>query len=205
MAYVDVDADATTVNSSTATLSLPAGATVAWAGLYWGADTATGTGGSAAPTPANRGTVASRSAPARTRRSRAAPGDVLTSTGSATRYRAFANVTALLTAAGDGTYTVADVQAGPGHDRFAGWSLVVAYRDATAGLHRVNVYDGLGTVDATHTFSTDITPFYTPAEPARWPPRPGCSRSRATRASPARRRPSTAPRSPTRSTGPATS
>ena len=30
-------------------------------------------------------------------------------------------------------------------------------------MHRVSVYDGLGTVDATHTFSTNIAPFYTPA------------------------------------------
>ena len=88
---------------------------------------------------------------------------MLTSTGRASRYRAFANVTALLPAAGNATYTVADVQTGRGDDRFAGWSLVVAYRDATEGFHRVSVYDGLGTVDATHTFSTDIAPFFTPA------------------------------------------
>ena len=57
MGYVDVDGDATTLNSSTATLSLPAGAVVTWAGLYWGADTATASGGSAAPNAANRGSV----------------------------------------------------------------------------------------------------------------------------------------------------
>ena len=85
-----------------------------------------------------------------------------TSTGKPTRYRAFANVTPLLPAAGNATYTVADVQAGRGDDRFAGWSLVVANRDPTEGFHRVSVYDGLGTVDATHTFSTAILPFYTP-------------------------------------------
>ena len=44
----------------------------------------------------------------------------------------------------------------------AGWSLVVAYQDATQNVHRVSVYDGLGTVDATHTFSTNIAPFFTP-------------------------------------------
>ena len=39
MAWVDADSDADTFNSSTATLSLPAGASVTFAGLYWGADT----------------------------------------------------------------------------------------------------------------------------------------------------------------------
>ena len=47
MAYVDVDSDATTYDSSSATLALPAGSTVAWAGLYWAADTSGGSGGSA--------------------------------------------------------------------------------------------------------------------------------------------------------------
>jgi hypothetical protein len=41
MASVDVDADPTTFNSSRATLSLPVGATVLFAGLYWGSVTTT--------------------------------------------------------------------------------------------------------------------------------------------------------------------
>src|SRR5262249_62157739 len=40
MQYVDVDGDPATVSSSTATLSLPAGANVLFAGLYWGGVTA---------------------------------------------------------------------------------------------------------------------------------------------------------------------
>ena len=36
MAFVDVDQDSTTFDSSSATLSLPAGASVLFAGLYWG-------------------------------------------------------------------------------------------------------------------------------------------------------------------------
>ena len=41
MAYVDVDSDPTTFNSSQSTLSLPPGATVLFAGLYWGSVTNT--------------------------------------------------------------------------------------------------------------------------------------------------------------------
>src|SRR5262245_50218272 len=38
MGFVDVDNNPGTFNSSSATLSLPAGATVLFAGLYWGAN-----------------------------------------------------------------------------------------------------------------------------------------------------------------------
>jgi hypothetical protein len=48
MQYVDTDGDATTFDSSSATLDLPHGATVVFAGLYWGARTSAGTSGAAA-------------------------------------------------------------------------------------------------------------------------------------------------------------
>src|ERR1700712_3468672 len=47
MQRVDVDGDATTSDSSTATLVLPPGARVLSAGLYWSADTAAGVGAGA--------------------------------------------------------------------------------------------------------------------------------------------------------------
>ena len=70
------------------------------------------------------------------RRSR---GDGRPSSTRPTRYSAFANVTSVVAAAGAGTYSVANVQAGTGGDRYAGWTLVVAYEDldaATAQPHR---------------------------------------------------------------------
>ena len=163
MVYVDADSDGSTANSSSATLTLPAGATVTWAGLYWAADTSNpgGTGGAAAPNAANRGTVKFKVGSGAYQNVTANAADILTSTGTATRYRAFANVTSQVT--GNNTFWVADVQTGRGDDRWAGWSLVVAYQDATQDVHRVSVYDGLGTVDATHTFNTNIAPFCTPA------------------------------------------
>src|SRR6186713_2100949 len=57
MAWVDADSDADTFNSSTATLSLPAGASVTFAGLYWGADTVAGAGGAPAAAPVFAGTA----------------------------------------------------------------------------------------------------------------------------------------------------
>ena len=39
------------------------------------------------------------------------------------------DVTAAVQAAGNGTYWVGDIPAATGEDRYAGWSLVVAYRN----------------------------------------------------------------------------
>jgi hypothetical protein len=152
-----------TNNSSSATVTLPTGATVLWAGLYWGADTSAGAIGVAAPSAAAKGTVSFKVPGGSYQSISAAGADVLTSTSQASRYRAFRDVSALVTAAGAGTYSVADVQTGTGQDRFAGWALFVAYRDNAQAIRRLNVYDGLGTVDSTHTFSTPIAPFHTPA------------------------------------------
>jgi Protein of unknown function (DUF3344) len=152
-----------TTNSSSATVTLPAGATVMWAGLYWGADTNAGTNGVAAPNAAARGTVSFKAPGGSYQSLSATAGDVLDSSVQATRYRAFRDVTALVSAAGGGTYSVADVQTGTGQDRFAGWALFVAYRDNAQPTRRLNVYDGLGTVDSAHTFTTAVAPFHTPA------------------------------------------
>jgi hypothetical protein len=162
MVLVDADADASTASSSAADLALPAGATVLWAGLYWAADTSAGTGGTAADAT-QRGTVAFKAPGGAYADVTAAAGDVLASTPQPTRYRAFADVTSLVSAAGNGRYWVGDIAAGTGADRFAGWALTVAYRDATQSVRRLQVYDGLGTVDATHTWSTTVAPFFTPA------------------------------------------
>jgi hypothetical protein len=155
MAYVDADADATTtLDSSAATVTLPAGSTVLWAGLYWSGHSSS----------VNRDKVQFKAPGAGSyTQLTAAPADVLTSTTQAARYRAFRDVTAQVAAAGAGSYWVGDVQSTTGSDRFAGWALFVAYRDNAQPIRRLNVYDGLGTVDSTHTFQTTIAPFHTPA------------------------------------------
>ena len=144
-------------------MTLPTGATVLWAGLYWSADTSAGTNGVAATntTTTGMGTVKFAGPDGAYTTLTAAAGDVLTSSVQPTRYRSFKDVTSLVQTGG--SYKVANVQAGTGQDRYAGWSLMVAYRRAADPVRRLSVYDGLGTVDNTHTFSTPITPFHTPA------------------------------------------
>lgn len=146
MARVDVDGYASTFTSSTATLGLPAGATVLFAGLYFGSRTSAGTNGVAAPNAAARGTVRLR-VPGSSGYS-AINATVADSTQVAGAYVAFADVTAAVSSAGSGQYTLADVQSGTGIDRYAGWALVVAYRDASQPPRNLTVFDGLATIES---------------------------------------------------------
>lgn len=137
MTHVDVDWMPGTFNSSSADLSLPADALVLWAGLYWAADTATGSGGAAAPSPAARNTVSLRVPGAGAYATITA--QTLDTNGS--RLSSFADVTNQVRAAGVGAYTVANVQAGTGVDRYAAWDLIVVYRDATQPPRNLTVFD----------------------------------------------------------------
>ena len=160
MANVDVDGDGSTFNSSRATVALPAGATLAWAGLYWAADTSAG--GSGRPLHRRQPRPGPRQGRLGRLPGRHVDGDADLDAAAQPLPR-LRRHHGLLAATGSQDVTVANIQAGTGSDRFPGWSLIVAYRDATKPIRRLNVYDGLGTVDATHTFETIIAPFQTPA------------------------------------------
>jgi hypothetical protein len=80
MGYVDVDADGSTFDSSSATL--PAQSTVAWAGLYWSADTSGGSGGAADTHSWSRDRVKLKVDGGAYQTVSAASGDMLTSTSS---------------------------------------------------------------------------------------------------------------------------
>ena len=177
MTYVDVDADPTTFDSSRATLTLPAGSSVLFAGLYWGGDTSNG-GAAPAPAPApSPPTAAAPNAAARGQVAFQTPATAgyttLTATQidtndpavggqTGTRYQGFVEVTGLVQAAGAGTYTVANVQAGTGADRYAGWSLVVVFMDPAGRLRNLTVFDGFESVSASLSPSATISGFLTP-------------------------------------------
>ena len=159
MTYVDVDGDPTTFNSSTSNLNLPAGSTVLFAGLYWAGDTS-GSGSNSAPNAADRDEV-------RFRPPGAAAYQTITATtldtGSpTTRYQGFADVTSLVAAAGNGTYTVGNVQAGQGADHYAGWTLVIAYRNPAEPARNLTVFDGLRSVSGTTGQTIPVSGFLTP-------------------------------------------
>lgn len=148
MVYTDVDADASTFSSSTATLNLPTGATVQWAGLYWGGSSANA---------------------ARNTMKLAAPGGSYV-TYTATQldaignvYQGFRDVTALVAASGSGIYKAANVYSTPNTgDVWAGWAIVVVYRLDTMTMRNLVVADGFMFVKPGSPLNFMINGFLTP-------------------------------------------
>ncbi|MFC4067194.1 Ig-like domain-containing protein [Actinoplanes subglobosus] len=160
MVYTDTDGDPATFNDSTATVAMPAGSSVLFAGLYWGADPRAGTSGAAAPTPADKGKVLFRTPSAATWTPVVSTSLFMISATGA--YQGFADVTALVAGAGDGVYGVANIQSGRGVDRYAGWTLVIAYRNAAEDYRSLRVYDGFGSISGTESVQIPVTGFETP-------------------------------------------
>jgi uncharacterized repeat protein (TIGR01451 family) len=133
MVDIDIDGDPATFSSSSSRLSLPADATVVFAGLYWVGHR----------TPADT---------ARFRVKLKAPGDSvyteLTAQAQdvaaidANGYAGFVDVTERVRAAGAGVYTVADVRTNTGAGLWGAWSLVVAYGDPASPPRNLTVIDG---------------------------------------------------------------
>lgn len=148
MVYVDVDADATTFSSSSADLALPAGASVLWAGLYWGGysnNAARNTVRLLTPTSAYATITATQT------------------DASGQAYQCFANVTARVQAGGVGTYRAANVYSTPNTSNVhGGWALVVVYGDPSQSPRNLVVYDGYTLVTGTSTVAFTVNGFVTP-------------------------------------------
>ncbi|MFF1378388.1 DUF3344 domain-containing protein [Streptomyces sp. NPDC058308] len=141
MAYIDVDDDPNTYNSSTGEVRLPPHARVTYARLYWGGNLRAGEQKS--PKDNGRVLIAEPGG-----RYRPVVADTLTGhrvAGDADAFQASADVTGLVRTAGGGSYTVAQVNVAKGHSRtgaWGGWTLVVAYEDAAEPLRALTVWDG---------------------------------------------------------------
>lgn len=151
--FVDVDSDGATTNSSSADLTLPDGASVLYAGLYWGARSAT---------TAGTDTILMQ----------VPGGSYQTITSSQTEqlpigdsYQSFADVTTQVQGAGEGTYFVADITADLPVDSlgsYAGWSLVVLYEDPSERFRRITLFDGAVAVDGVDDVQTTVSGIQTP-------------------------------------------
>ncbi|MGO1068481.1 prealbumin-like fold domain-containing protein [Lysobacter sp. CA199] len=162
MVHVDVDTDSTTFNSSSANLNLPADSTVLFAGLYWSGISASLARNTVRLRPPGSALYSSLSADELLTNSAGAFGDAA--------YQGFEDVTAVVRAAGNGTYTVANVQTtqrsiGSSGSTWGGWALVIAYRDpAQTATRNLNIYDGLlSASDASLPVDIAFSGFVTPA------------------------------------------
>lgn len=167
MIFADYDPSAPTWpsgrgGSSSATLTLPSGAQVLWAGLYWGAR--------ANPWDSERSLIGLK--PPGATSYQTISGTLLgtiASQGLATTrpYVAFADVTSIVQARGSGTYWVGGILAatGPtdGLGFYAGWSLVVVYRHPSESPKNLVVYDGLAVVSRGNSVTITPSGFLTPA------------------------------------------
>lgn len=146
MVNVDVDATEPGLTSSTAGLAIPPGASVLWAGLYWGASSALAT----------RNQVKLRT-PAGAYQTLTA--DWIVNNGS--NYHAAKTVTALVTAGGSGNYTLADVKT-TATGGYGGWSLVVVYRLNTEPFRNLTVFEGYNAVNSDPGPTIALSGFITP-------------------------------------------
>jgi uncharacterized repeat protein (TIGR01451 family) len=149
--HVDVDADLTTFNSSSAQLFMPAGSSIAFAGLYWAGNS----------NAAARNTVRFATPSAGYITLTAAVLDSATAEPEA--YQAFAEVTSLVSAAGVGAYTVANIQTDSGPtNEYSGWTLVVVYQNASLPTRNMVVYDGYRRLQGGGSIDINLSGFTTP-------------------------------------------
>lgn len=161
-------ADATTKAadaSSRASLTLPSGATVAYARLYWAAS------GAKTLTPLDKVTFSrpggfSQTITADTTRGVMKINDVTASPGMV--YQSTADVTALVQANGVGAYQVKGIPSIelPGLDKdvaFVGWNMMVVYNLATDPVRNIAVFDGLDKVESGKPAHVSITGFLVPS------------------------------------------
>ncbi len=124
------------VVAASATVAVPAGSRVAFAGLYWSGVVPAGA------TDADLGAITLRDPSGGVTAVDASRVDRAV-VSSAERYQAFADVTALVDEAGGGLWTALDpLIETPAPGAHAGWSLVVVYEDDTAAPQRVTIADG---------------------------------------------------------------
>ncbi|WP_331714960.1 hypothetical protein, partial [Auraticoccus cholistanensis] len=170
MAFLDTDNVAATTNSTSSELALPAGSTVLHARLVWSGRQQAGTGGVAAN--GNIAQVGFRTPGQAAYTTLTAPADqVYAPTGLTTTdagvYQAAVDVTSQVQAAGSGTYWVGNIRAATGQDRYAGWSLVVAYRNPSLPLRNLTIFQGFADVTtsstANSTVDIPVSGFRTPA------------------------------------------
>jgi len=151
---VNADTVGGTVNSSAATLSIPAHAEVKFAGLYW-------SGFCTSADCPNRSQVQLRhEGQPYVSRTDAALAFV---TAFPILYGGYSDITAYVQQHGAGKYWVADIGFSSGvANQHAAWSIVVAYEDYQLPPRNVSVFDGFKLVDGSGPVTVSASGFLTP-------------------------------------------
>jgi len=159
MQFIDIDGVATTQNSSSADLILPAGSnTIKFARLYWGGKIDLSVITAVPDTlrkikirKGNTGAYVNATTPA-------ANVDIFAISTTDRIYQSYVDITQFINVNGAGTYTVADIPVTPGAasggGKYGGWSVVVAYENPTQPFNSVRVYDGYAQVFNSGTAAT---------------------------------------------------
>ena len=157
-AYIDIDGDPTTWSSSSANLNLSTCSKVTFAGLYWGASVTIGE-----TNYAQRDSVKIMLPGSASYTALAADTSFDLNNGY-DYYSCFKDITSMVAAGGNGTYTIADVVATIGQsNKWAGWSIVVVYKNDLLPEKNITVFDGLGYVsNPGNPMTATVNGFYTP-------------------------------------------
>lgn len=156
MVPLDRDSDPSTRSSSSADLDLPAGASILFAGLFWGSNEPVPPDGD--PSLLKFKVPGGDYREVKAQRHDRMPGQESFSYVHAS----YLDVTSAVQAAGNGTYWAADIVARQGKHQFAGWSLVVAYADADAPPRDLTVFNGYQHVDTGKQVDVELSGFRTP-------------------------------------------
>ncbi|MDO5495512.1 MAG: hypothetical protein Q4G64_07360, partial [bacterium] len=159
MVLLDADSDPSTRSSSGATVNIPAGAQVLYAGLFWGAATAAGGGGQSAVAPPD--VLKLRVPGAATYQSITASRIDRLASGNRD-YSAYADITSIVRSAGAGMYWGADIAAATGTDRYGGWSIVVAYSHPDLPMRDLTVFGGYASLVSNERVATTVNGILTP-------------------------------------------
>ncbi len=147
MGFSDVDGNPSTINSSSCTISIPVGATVEYAALYWGGAYSSTFTGITDPAGLMVDEVKLRT-----------PGSTTYNTVTADQrnietaifsgwhsFLSFADVTSLVQSGGNGDYFVADIALATGSaftGPYGGWTMVIVYNDNTEKSRNISIWDG---------------------------------------------------------------
>lgn len=148
--YVDIDANPSTFSSSSDSLALPKCSQILFAGLYWGAEgdgaVAQWNSKDSVKLMVNNGNYVDLKADT-----------LINNITGYSSYHCFKDITSLVLTGGNSRYTVANVVSDTGSvNKFAGWTIVIVYKNDLMDKKSLTVFDGLSVISVDQGGALDI-------------------------------------------------